>query len=167
MRQLSTNCWLFPSRTCQNPSNPIGYKHPYMESGGCLSWIRHQLESTKLLTLFKSHCNASVRAALKGDICLSEFSIHFQSWSLSVMQLKCTIHADEYLLSKMEYPSRNIIHFIHLKREFKQIHDRLLVQLEGTFAALPEKSVENPPFLQRENPFGCVSAGKLVLKYYD
>lgn len=126
----------------------------YRESWGSLNWIRYQWESMKLLTLFKSNGNLSVRTFLKGDICLSEFPIHFQSWSSSVMQLKCTIHADEYLLSMMEYPSGNIIHSIHLKREFKQIHDRLLVQLEGVFTSLQERWVENPPFWWKETHLG-------------
>lgn len=87
-----------------------------------------QLESMKLLTLFKSNCNLSEGTVLKGDICLGESPIHFQSWSSSVMQLKCMIHADEYLLWMMECPPGNIIHFAHLKREAKQICDACAVE---------------------------------------
>lgn len=89
------------------------------------------------LTLFKSHCNLSVGTALKGDICLSEFPIHFRSWDSSVMQLKYVIHADDYLLSMMEYPSGSIMHFIRSKGNSERpMIDSLCPWREGSFVSL-------------------------------
>lgn len=90
-----------------------------------------QLGSMKLLILFKFNCNLFVGIVLKGDICFGEFFIYFQSWSLLVMQFKCMIYVDEYLLWMMESFFGNIIYFIYMKREVKQICDRLFVQWIG------------------------------------
>lgn len=66
----------------------------------------------------------------------------------------------------MEYPYGNIIHFVHLKREFKQIHDRLLEQLEGIFTSLQEKNWWRICHLVKGESTCLVSICKLVLKHY-
>lgn len=65
------------------------------------------------------------------------------------MQLKCMIHADEYLLWMMECLPGNIIHFTHMKREAKQICDRLPVSWTG-LSLLSGNSVKLP-FLFRKD----------------